>query len=452
MMTLTELASAVDGTLSGKDTLFTGVSIDGRTINPGDLYVAISGERFDGHHFVEQARQAGATACLIEQATATDFASVTVDKTRLALGRLASYWRQRFDFPVIAITGSNGKTTVKELTTAILSQQFHTLATTGNLNNELGVPLTLLKITTEHQAAVVEMGANHPGEISYLTGLAQPTIGIVTNAGSAHLEGFGDLQGVANAKGELFANLTHHGVAIMNADDVFYPDWKNMAGRAKILSFGLSQQADVRATCLKTEHAAQITNSKFMLEYRGQQQAVTLPLAGQHNVMNALAAAAAGIAAGLSLQVIADGLASAVPVSGRLQVISGLNQSIIVNNCYNANPSSVEVALQTIQDMSAERWCVLADFGELGEHSEALHKQLARQARHYGISRLFATGDLTRLTAKEFGAGAEFYQTQDELAQTLKQRLHEDVVVLIKGSRAQKLEAIVGALVDENAS
>lgn len=451
-MTLTELASAVNGKLMGQDTLFTGVSIDGRTINTGDLYVAIKGERFDGHNFIEQASRAGATACLVEQPVSVNIASVKVDRTRLALGLLAKYWRQRFDFPIVAVTGSNGKTTVKELTTAVLSQQYHTLATRGNLNNELGVPLTLLKITAEHQAAVIEMGANHPGEISYLSRLTQPTIGIVTNAGSAHLEGFGDLQGVANAKGELFTSLADDGVAIINADDTFYPDWKTMSGSKKTISFGLSQTANVRATRIKTTQSAQGAGSSFLLEYSGQTQVVNLPLTGQHNIVNALAASAAGIAAGLSLKAIADGLAGASPVSGRLQILSGCNQSIVVNDSYNANPSSFEAALQTIQGMGDERWCVLADFGELGEHSEDFHKQLARHARHYGIKRLFATGALTRLTVDEFGEGATFYDTQDALVLALKKQVHEGVVVLIKGSRAQKLENIVGMIADESDS
>ncbi|HFD11439.1 MAG TPA: UDP-N-acetylmuramoyl-tripeptide--D-alanyl-D-alanine ligase, partial [Crenotrichaceae bacterium] len=320
MMTLTELASAVNGTLSGKkDTRFTGVSIDGRSLKPGDLYVAIKGEHYDGHDFVNQASQAGAAGCLIEYPHHADIASVHVDQTRLALGSLAKYWRQRFeDLPVIAITGSNGKTTVKELTTSILSQQYKTLATAGNLNNELGVPLTLLKLTNDHQAAVIEMGANHPGEIAYLSNLTQPDIGVVTNAGSAHLEGFGDLQGVANAKGELFSALSANATAIINADDGFFSEWQSMAKQTEILSFGFSKHADIRATNIKVNPVTQGIHSLFQLEYLGQTQQVHLPLSGRHNISNALAASAVGIALGLALSTIADGLASVAPVSGRL--------------------------------------------------------------------------------------------------------------------------------------
>lgn len=450
MMTLTELASAVNGTLEGKDALFTGVSINGRAINDGDLYVAIKGDRFDGHDFIDQARQAGAVACLVERKNSTSLASVNVDQTRVALGFLAKYWRQRFDFPVVAITGSNGKTTVKEITTAILSQQYKTLATAGNLNNELGVPLTLLKLTHQHQAAVIEMGANHHGEIAYLASLTQPTIGLVTNAGSAHLEGFGDLQGVANAKGELFSSLADDAIAIINADDEYYPRWREMAGQKKTLSFGLAEQADVRATNINIADEGQGVCSTFQLEYQSRSELVKLPLTGLHNVMNGLAGAAVGIAAGLSLDVIADGLAAVNTVSGRLETLPGYNQSVVINDSYNANPSSFEVALQSIEPMSNERWCVLGDFGELGEQSDAVHEHLAIQAKEYGISRLFALGDKTRLTVSKFGDGAVFYASHDELTTELKQQLHKGVVVLIKGSRAQKLETIVGAIVDES--
>lgn len=452
MMTLSELAVAVDGTHSGKDALFSGVSIDGRSIKPGDLYIAIKGERFDGHDFIQQAKRAGATGSLVEQAEGIENPSVSVEKTRLALGMLGRYWRQDFDFPVVAITGSNGKTTVKELTTAVLARRYATLATVGNLNNELGVPLTLLKLREQHQAAVIEMGANHPGEIAYLANLVQPTIGLVTNAGAAHLEGFGDLQGVANAKGELFSALPSDATAILNYDDQFYKTWKSLAGDRQTLSFGLSEQADVRATNIEMTRTTQGICSHFQLEYHDQSQRVNLPLSGMHNIVNGLAAAAVGIAAGLSLVEIADGLANVKPVAGRLQTLQGLQHSIVVNDSYNANPSSFEVALQAIQELGAERWCVLGDFGELGEQGKFLHQQLAQQAKKHGVKRLFATGELTKLTVAEFGDGATFYLSHDALIKALKQQLNKGIVVLIKGSRAQKLETIVEAIVDESVS
>ncbi len=452
MMTLSELAVAVDGRHSGKDVLFSGVSINGRSIKSGDLYVAIKGERFDGHDFIQQASQAGAVGSLVEQAESIENPSVSVEQTRLALGMLGRYWRQRFDFPVVAITGSNGKTTVKELTTAVLARRYSTLATVGNLNNELGVPLTLLKLREQHQAAVIEMGANHPGEIAYLANLALPTIGLVTNAGAAHLEGFGDLQGVANAKGELFSALPNDATAILNHDDNFYSTWKLLAGDRQTLSFGLSEQADVRATNIEMTHTTQGICSQFQLEYQDQSQLVNLPLSGMHNVANGLAAAAVGIAAGLSLVEIADGIASVKPVAGRLQILSGLHHSIVVNDSYNANPSSFEAALQAMQAFGTECWCVLGDFGELGEQGQFLHQQLAQQAKKYGIKRLFATGELTKLTVAEFGDGATFYPSQDALIKALKQQLNKGIVVLIKGSRAQKLENVVEAIVDESAS
>lgn len=446
-MLLSELAHTVNGTLHGKDVLFSGVSIDGRTINSGDLYVAIKGERFDGHQFVGQAAQAGAVASMVEQQADSLNAAVSVKQTRQALGQLAKHWRQRFDFPVVAITGSNGKTTVKELTNAVLSQQYNTLATKGNLNNELGVPLTLLRLRNQHEAAVIEMGANHHGEIAYLTDLTQPSIGLVNNAGAAHLEGFGDLAGVAQGKGEMFANLPATGTAVINADDVFCETWKEMAEHRKIVLFGLSEQADVRATTITSRFGM----TSFQLEYQQRKQPVHIPLTGNHNVMNALAAAAIGIECGLSLKQISKGFATVKPVSGRMQILSGLNQSIIINDCYNANPTSFEAALTAMQDLGEERWCVLGDFGELGTDSESLHKELGSMAHRYGVSKLLATGTFTKLSVEAFGEGAEFFESRHELINILKQQLYKGVVVLVKGSRAQKLETIVEALTDESA-
>lgn len=446
-MLLSELANTVNGTLHGQDVCFSGVSIDGRTITPGDLYVAIKGDRFDGHQFVDQAIQAGAVASMVEQQEDTHNATVSVRQTKQALGQLAKHWRQRFDFPIVGITGSNGKTTVKELTHAVLSQQYNTLATKGNLNNELGVPLTLLRLRNQHEAAVIEMGANHHGEIAYLTDLTHPTIGLVNNAGAAHLEGFGDLAGVAQGKGELFANLPTTGTAVINADDVFCESWKEMADHRKIVLFGLSEQADVRATNI----TSQFGMTSFQLEYQQYCQPVQVPLTGNHNVMNALAAAAIGIECGLNLNQISKGYMTVKPVSGRMQVLPGKNQSIIINDCYNANPTSFEAALKAIQDLGEERWCVLGDFGELGPDSESLHKKLGSMAHQYGVSRLLATGDSTKLSIEAFGEDADFFESQHELINILTQQLYKGVVVLVKGSRAQKLETIVEALTDESA-
>jgi UDP-N-acetylmuramoyl-tripeptide--D-alanyl-D-alanine ligase len=451
MMTLSELATAVNGLRSGDDALFSGVSIDGRSVEPGNLYVAIKGEQFDGHDFIQQATKAGAIGALVEQKEARNTPAVNVEQTRLALGMLSKYWRQRFEIPVVAITGSNGKTTVKQLTHAVLARRYNTLATKGNLNNELGVPLTLLKLKAEHQAAVIEMGANQPGEIAYLANLVMPSIGVVINAGAAHLQGFGDLHGVAEAKGELFSALPGDATAILNHDDTFYPLWKSLAGNRHIVSFGISEQADVRASNIEVTQTACGLCSKFQLEYQNQAQIVNLPLMGLHNVINGLAAASVGISAGLSLTEIATGLEAVEAVSGRLQTLDGINQSIIVNDSYNANPSSFEAALQSIQAIGKERWCVLGDFGELGEQGDYLHQQLAKQARQFGIQRIFAIGDLARLTVDEFGDGATLYQSKQTLTKALKQQLHKGVVVLVKGSRAQKLENIVSAITDESA-
>ncbi|MDE2089152.1 MAG: UDP-N-acetylmuramoyl-tripeptide--D-alanyl-D-alanine ligase, partial [Gammaproteobacteria bacterium] len=334
-MTLSEAARLIEARHIGADAVFTAVSSDTRNLENGDLFVALRGHSFDGHEFIGQARERGACAAVVSRDLPASLPLLLVADTRLALGRLAAGWRARTDIPVVAVTGSNGKTTVKEMTAAILARRGQVLATRGNLNNDIGVPLTLLRLRPEHRHAVIEMGANHPGEIAYLTRLAQPTVALITNAGPAHLEGFGDVAGVARAKGEIYGGLRREGVAVINADDAHAGLWRELTRKHRVLTFGLNTAADV--TVLQAQDQA---DTRVRLQTPAGQVDVALPLPGRHNVMNALAATAAALACGAALQDVKQGLESMQPVSGRLQSHAGPHGARNIDDTYNANPAS----------------------------------------------------------------------------------------------------------------
>jgi UDP-N-acetylmuramoyl-tripeptide--D-alanyl-D-alanine ligase len=433
------------GRLEGTDRAYRGVSTDSRRIRDDQLYIALCGENFDGHDFVVDALGRGAAGCVVETHQPVQGPQVVVSNTRLALGDLARSWRKRFNVPVLGVTGSNGKTTVKEMMASIMGQNMPVLATRGNLNNDIGVPLTLFEMGREHRAAVIEMGANHAGEIKYLAGLARPTVAVVTNAGPAHLEGFGSLNGVARAKGELFESLGLEGTAIINADDPFAPLWRELAAPRKVLSFGLADGADVRAADIEADEAF---GQRFMLLTPAGARAVNLRLLGRHNVSNALAAAAACLAAGASLELIVQGLGQVGGVAGRLQFSRAVQGASICDDTYNANPLSLRAALETLRDMGGENWLVLGDMGELGEKGPELHRQAGRDARELGATRLFALGELTSLSVEAFGEGASHYPDADALVAALKKALRPGVRVLVKGSRAMRMERVVQALVE----
>ncbi|HKJ22662.1 MAG TPA: UDP-N-acetylmuramoyl-tripeptide--D-alanyl-D-alanine ligase, partial [Gammaproteobacteria bacterium] len=359
---LSEIARAVNGRHLGAEASVSGVGIDTRRLHEGELFVALPGEHHDGHGFVGQARDKGAAAAMVSEPVQTDLPLVQVHDSRRGLAQLAGYWRGRFSIPVIAVTGSNGKTTVKEMTAAILRRRGQVLATEGNKNNDIGMPLTLLRLSPEHQYGVIEMGANHAGEIAGLCAVARPTVAVVTNAGPAHLEGFGSLEGVARAKGELFAGLEPSGIAVINADDAYYPLWRALADGRKCLSFGIERDAEVSAG--QVRHSAEGTT--FELRAGADSRTVTLRLAGLHNVRNALAAAAVSLAAGATLADIAGGLASVTPVYGRLCIKPGMNGARLIDDSYNANPSSLQAALEALADMPGEKVVVLGDMYELG--------------------------------------------------------------------------------------
>ncbi len=444
---MSRLAAETSGTLIGEDVLFNSVSTDTRTLHTGQLFVAIKGPNFDGNQFVTEALSRGAAGALVQHRSDCPLPQVEVRDTRAALGSFARYWRNQFDIPVVAVTGSNGKTTIKEMTASILRRRGSVLATRGNLNNEIGVPLTLLEIGQENFAAVIELGANHPGEIDYLAHVVQPDIGVVSNAGQAHLEGFGSIEGVARAKGELFAALGPAGVAVLNADDPFAPLWRSLIGRHQCVSFGIDNAADFSATDISQQVADGGIETRFRLAGKAGSGLVCMPFAGQHNVRNALAAAAAAWSAGAGLEDIREGLAAACAVAGRLQIRRSEAGATVIDDTYNANPGSLIAALQVQKTLPGEAWLVLGDMGELGPQAAARHAEMGQYSREQGVTRLFATGVLARHAAGAFGAGAQWFPDSDALVGALAKELSEDVVVLVKASRAMHLERVVRALV-----
>ena len=449
-MHLSEAAPLLAAQLRGADVEFAGVSTDTRTLKARNLFVALSGPRFDAHHFLTQASALGAAAALLNKPVDTSLPALLVPDTRLGLGKLASAWRQRFHIPLIAVTGSNGKTTVKEMIAAILRQRGEVLVTQGNLNNDIGLPLTLLQLDARHRFAMIEMGANHPGEIAYLTRIAAPTVALITNAGPAHLEGFGSVEGVARAKGELFAGLSEQGTAILNHDDVYAPLWRDLIGKRRVLSFGLEHAADVSAEWAPAAHGSYMR----MHTPQGQLE-IRLHLPGRHNVLNALAASAAALAAGAELTDIQRGLESMQPVAGRLQMKNGIHRSAVIDDSYNANPASLSAAIEVLAAYPTTKWLVLGDMAELGADAASMHAEVGRQAHAVGINRLFASGSLSSLAAQSFGKDARHFATQNELITALQDALAAvtpgTVTLLVKGSRSAQMEHVVAALTQQSA-
>jgi UDP-N-acetylmuramoyl-tripeptide--D-alanyl-D-alanine ligase len=409
---------------------------------PGALFVALRGKHFDGHVFVAQAREKGAGAALLEQLVNDPLPQIKVTDSRIALGRLAAYWRQRFEHPVVAVTGSNGKTTVKEMIASILNQAGPVLATQGNLNNEIGVPLTVLGLDPTYHFAVIEMGANRSGEIGYLSRLARPQVALITNAGPAHLDGFSDLKGVARAKGEIFQGINPGGIAVLNSDDPHFTYWRALAGKLQVIDFGLTRSAEVTAHNLVTD----TESSHFSLVTPMGKAEVQLSLPGQHNVLNALAASAVAIALGLDVDRISAALATLSPIPGRLQLRHGVGGVRLLDDTYNANPASLKVALELLTKFPGEHSLVIGDFAELGEESAALHEAMGRQARAAGVNRLYTLGHLSAFAAEAFGKRALHFLEQRSLLAALQEEQRPNVTMLIKGSRCMRMEQIVAAL------
>lgn len=443
---LSEIVRCAQGQLVGEDREFSSISTDTRSIHHGALFVALTGPSFDGHDFVAAAAQSGAAAALVARPLPIDLPQVVVDDPLAALSAFAHAWRRQFRIPVVGVTGSNGKTTTKELMGAILTQLGPTLVTRGNLNNHIGVPLTLLELTDEHRYAVIEMGANHLGEIAHLAAIAEPTIGIVTNAGAAHLEGFGSLHGVATGKGEMFQALPVEGVAVINADDQFAPLWRDSSTAQRVLTFGFENPADFMAHRVREISVVAGFRSDFDLVTPDGTVAATLPLAGLHNLRNALGAAAAACAAGASIEQIVVGFAAMKTVAGRLELKPAINGAFLVDDSYNANPSSLKAGIDATRGFAGARWLVLGEMKELGDSTNELHAEVGRYARQAGIERLLAVGEGSRFSVEAFGRGGQWFADLDSLIREARSSLSGGVAVLIKGSRANRLERVSAAL------
>ncbi len=442
---LAQFAAACAGRLAGADAEFAEVVLDSRQVRADDLFLALPGVRADGHDFVAAAAQAGAAGALVSRACNVPLPQILVADVAQALTRAGAAWRADYAGTVLGVAGSNGKTTTKEMLAAILAQRGECLATRGNLNNHLGVPLTLLRLAARFPNAVIEMGANRAGEVAELVALARPAIGLITNAGAEHLEGFGNLEGVARAEGELVAGLTADGVAVINADDEYAPLWRGLT-RARVVDFGFAPGAAVRATELRLEATAQGFATRFTLHSKVGSVPVALALAGRHNVSNALAAAAAALAAGATPQQVAAGLGAVRAVAGRLQFKPLAGGAWLIDDSYNANPSSARAALEVLADLAGRRWLVLGDMAELGEHAADSHRDIGTLARSLGVERLYTYGALAALAADTFGPGAERHADIDALARAVGGALHGEVRLLVKGSRVNRLERLVAAL------
>lgn len=441
-MQVSEAAAALCSSWFGTDATFEGVVIDSRRVSPGNLFVALDGERTEGHRFVADAHARGAAAVMVETRTDAAVPGLLVDDARAAMASLASAWRDRFDLPVAAVTGSNGKTTVKEMLAAMVSEAGPALVTEGNLNNDLGVPLTLYRLAPEHRHAVVEMGANHVGEIARLAGMARPQVGVITQCAAAHLEGFGSIEGVARGKGEMVESLPVDGTAILNADDRFIDYWRERSTAGRTLTFGLENPADVSADWHQTEDGLQL---RLMLA--GRELDVSLALLGRHNVMNALAATAAAHALDLDDAAMSAGLARMRAVPGRLALMRTEAGTALIDDSYNANPESLAAAIDVLADFAAPRWLVMGDMAELGDDAAGFHRRAGETARLHGVERLFALGEGSRETVRAFGSGGEHFESLEALLDRLLPGAADAGALLVKGSRSMQMERVVEALV-----
>lgn len=444
--TLQDAARATGGRLIGADGPFAAVSTDSRSLSAGALFVALHGPNFDGADFVAAAAAAGAVGAIVDRPVAEPLPQIVVADTLLALQALAAAWRRNFELPIVAVAGSNGKTTTKEMVAAILSRIGPCMSTRGNLNNHIGVPLTLLRLDSAHRSAVVEIGANRRGDVAALMPLVRPSAGLITNAGAEHLEGFGDLDGVAAGEGETIAGLAPEATAVINADDAYADYWAGLAGARRVVRFGIRSAADFVA-----KGAAQsIERGEFVIRFTlvcplGESP-ILVRAGGIHNVMNAVAAAAAAAAAGAALADIAAGLADFRTVAGRLQLKAGPRNSWIIDDSYNANPSSVRAGLDVLAAQAGTKWLVFADMGELGASSDASHAEIGAYARARGVARLFGFGPLATRAVETFGGGGEWFADIDALNRRLLAEMTPGVTVLVKGSRVNRLERVVAAL------
>lgn len=448
-VTLSQLVSVLNGELCGADVSVDAVTSDTRKVTPGCLFVALKGERFDAHDFADKAKDAGAGALLVSRKLDIDLPQLVVKDTRLAFGELGAWVRQQVPARVVALTGSSGKTSVKEMTAAILSECGNTLYTAGNLNNDIGVPMTLLRLTREHQFAVIELGANHQGEIAWTVGLTRPEAALVNNLAAAHLEGFGSLAGVAKAKGEIYTGLPVNGIAIMNADNNDWLNWQNTIGARKVWRFSPNAaNSDFTATNIHvTSHG-----TEFTLQTPTGGIDVVLPLPGRHNIANALAATALAMAVGATHDAVKTGLAHLQAVPGRLFPIQLGENQLLLDDTYNANVGSMTAAAHVLSEMPGYRVMVVGDMAELGDESEACHKQVGETAKAVGIDRVLSVGKLSKAISDASGVG-EHFDDKLSVITRLKALVAEKqiITILIKGSRSAAMEEVARALQENRA-
>jgi UDP-N-acetylmuramoyl-tripeptide--D-alanyl-D-alanine ligase len=458
MMRLSEAAHAIGARNLGANARFTSVSSDSRTLAPGALFVALRGERFDGHGFIGAAKNRAAAAAMVDADSGfgvqdSELPALVVDDTRLALGRLAAHWRRKFDLPLIAVTGSNGKTTVKEMIAAILRAhcgESRALATEGNLNNAIGLPLTLLRLRAEHRCAVVELGMNHPGETGYLAGIAAPTVALVNNAQREHQEFMKNVADVAREHGAVFSALPPGGTAVINADDEFAGYWRDLnakrlaKGPVKVFEFGMDKPAQVGG-----RHVIADFGSEIQLRTPQGSASIALHIDGRHNVLNAIAAAAGAIAAGAGLEPVVRGLEEFRAFAGRMQRKSARSGSAVIDDSYNANPDSVRAAIDVLANYPAPTVLVLGDMGEVGERGPQFHREIGAYARSANISSLFAMGELSRHAVEAFGAAGAHASTIEGLLHLVRESATPQATLLVKGSRFMRMERVVAALCEE---
>lgn len=446
MMGLAEAAAAMQGRLAGPDARFSGVSTDSRSLRAGELFVAIRGEHFDGHRFLPMVKDKAAAAALVDgrYAGPAPLPAIAVDDTRKALGRLGCHWRLRFSPVLFGIAGANGKTTTKEMLASILrahAGEAAVLATAGNLNTDIGVPMTLLHLRDAHRYCAIELGTNHPGEIEWLAGVVQPTIALITNAQREHMEFLTSVEASARENSSVFRALPGSGVAVVNADDACRPLFLQAAGQRRVVEFGLEREATVSGgTTLKH------LSSEIVVRTPQGEALVSLAIPGLHNVRNALAAAACAHAAEIPVDTICRGLAAFRPYAGRLQIKRTRGGATLLDDSYNANPDSVRAAIDVLAACPAPAALVLGDMGEVGEQGPAFHREVGAYARSRGIGALYALGEASREAVKAFGAGAQHFTSPEELIEALPR----DVTLLVKGSRFMRMERVVAALTGES--
>ena len=427
------------------DTRFCGVTIDSRKDCEGRLFVAIRGEHFDGHDYVATAYRNGAVVALVETEIDCDIAQIVVDDCKQAMAVLANHWRHSCQATVIALTGSNGKTTVKDMLCQILLHEAPTHATKGNFNNDIGLPLTLFDLSQDDHFAVVEMGANHAGEISALAEIAEPEIVYVNNVAAAHLAGFGSVQGVIEAKGELYAYCKPGHRALFNLDEAASQYWQSICAAETTLSCALYKDADLGAKWSQDDNGLSLE-----VNYAEKKQNVALQVYGEHNARNALAAISIALLTGFEFDRAVQNLAGFAGVKGRLQMMKGPQGSRLINDSYNANPDSLEAGIKVLCSLRGEAWLALGDMGELGSETEALHRKAAQTAKHQGVKKLFGLGEMSCIASDEFGDSGYCFEQIDEMGESIRGQIHQGVNLLVKGSRSAGMDKLVDYLLNNH--